>query len=270
MRGGILSRRDSAFMKKSEIILNRIVLIVGILCILYYVVLGLSYRFGQSLQFLWLVVGGLCIARFILWTVLDRTGKSLPWGLVIPGRILIAAALVFFFVVEGMIFAGSRMTPIPGQDYIIVLGARVDDSGRPSPVLRNRIVAAADYMKANPQTIAVLTGGKGSDEKVSEAQCIYNELTAMGIDSQLLIMEERASDTEENLRFSHEIIGDDDANVSVVTNDFHVFRARCIARKQEWNVNAVPVPTSIVSFPHYMMREFIGVVVETLQGKLVL
>lgn len=254
-------------MKRIGIVINILVLLIGLACIGYYLALGLSVRFGQSLMILWPVIGGACVARFIIWTVIYSTDRYPPRGIVIALRALILLGLVFFFTVEGIILSGGSMKAQPGLKHIVVLGAKVNGT-QPSGALRNRIQRAADYMKENPETVAVLTGGKGEDEGISEAQCMFEGMTARGIDPARLILEEQATDTAENLRYSRALIGETDSPVGIVTNDFHMFRALCLARKQSWNTVGIPVATTAISFPHYMLREFVGVVYETLRGNL--
>jgi len=253
-------------MSNIEKTINIIVLVLGVGMIAYYLALGFAVRFGQSLQFMWLLVGALCILRALFWILCEKYGWHPPRMIVIPGRILICALLALFFAVEGIILAAGFTAPQQGLDYIVVLGARVN--GRePSGALRNRIAAAADYLESNPDTIAVLSGGQGSDEDISEAQCMYENLTAMGVDPDRLILEDRSTDTSENLVFSRAFIPED-SSVGLVTNNFHIFRSLALARALEWDVAGVPVETSMLSMPHYLMREFIGVAYDGVRGNL--
>ena len=249
---------------KASPVINILFLIAGIAMIVYYILLGVFVRFGQSLQFLWLAVGLLCVARFFFWL----KPKKFPKGLLIFIRSCVGALVALFIAVEGIILFGCMMTPVQDLDCIIVLGARVN--GRePSGALRNRIEVAGEYLEANPDTIAILSGGQGSDEEISEAQCMYENLTAMGIDPERLIMEDNSTDTSENMRFSRELIPEGAQNIGIVTNNFHIFRSLAIARAEGLeNISGVPVPTSLLSYPHYMMREFIGVAWDFVRGNL--
>ena len=245
-------------------IVNHIVLALGIAMIAYYLALGIFVRFGQSLQFLWLIGGISCIARFAFWSWADRAGKLPASPLLLPLRIAFLAAVALFLIAELLILAPGLRDAPSGLDCIVVLGARVN--GRePSGALRNRIEVAGEYLEANPDTIAVLSGGQGSDEEISEAQCMYEKLTARGIDPARLILEDKSTDTSENLRFSRELVPEG-ASVGLVTNNFHICRALGLARGLNWDVQGIPVATSLLSFPHYMMREFIGVVYDGLRG----
>ena len=249
---------------KASPIINALFLIAGLMMIAYYIMLGVSVRFGQSLQFLWLVVGLLCIARFCFWL----KPKKFPRGLLIFIRGCVAALLILFFAVEGIIFFGGMKTPEPMLDCIIVLGAKVN--GRePSGALRNRIDRAGEYLEENPDTVAVLSGGQGSDEEISEAQCMYERLIQRGIDPERLIMEDNSTDTSENMRFSRELLPENTETIGIVTNNFHMFRSLAIARREGLeNISGVPVATSLISYPHYMMREFIGVAYDFIRGNM--
>lgn len=255
-------------MKKSGRILNNIILIAGVAMIAYYLALGLAVRFGQSLQFLWLIAGLLCIGRYFYWRHVDRSGKYPPRRPVQVLRILFCIALIVFLLAEAAIL-GTGLTAAPaGLDCIVVLGMRVN--GRePSGGLRNRIAEGVEYLKANPETIAILSGGQGPDEEISEAQCMYEHMVAAGIDPARLILEDKSTDTSENLRFSRELMPDGIESIGIVTNDFHICRALALAKGLGWeNVHGVSVATTLLSLPHYLMREFIGIAYDGLQGNL--
>lgn len=253
-------------MKKSGRIVNIAILILGVLMIAYYLALGIAVRFGQAQQYLWLVAGLLCIGRSLYWMWADRNGRRPPRWLIITVRSCVAVGLAVVLAGEAFILSAGLRTPTPGLDYIVVLGAKVNGT-QPSGALRNRIRVAGEYLQANPETLAVLSGGQGPDEGISEAQCMFENLIAMGIDADRLQLEDQSTDTMENLRFSRALIPED-ASVGLVTNNFHIFRALALARNMGWEVEGIPVATSLLSLPHYLMREFIGVGYEWVRGNL--
>ncbi len=109
-----------------------------------------------------------------------------------------AIFLLYGAVVTGAILLACSDTPAPNATAV-VLGAQVKGTN-PSVILYGRIQAAERYLQENPEAKAVLTGGKGSDEQISEADCMYNVMVAEGIDPQRLIKEDKATDTKENDR----------------------------------------------------------------------
>ena len=153
-------------------------------------------------------------------------------------------------------------------DYLIVLGAHVDGTLLTLALLE-RTRRALEYLKANPGTKAVLSGGKGKGEEISEARAMYDYLTANGIEGSRLILEDRSVNTKENLSFSLEKIGNRDASVGVVTNNFHVFRGVAIGKKCGCR-KIYPVPSKYRSWRLliYIPREILAVIKDKLVGNL--
>lgn len=181
-------------------------------------------------KWLWRIVNG-CFAAFVL------------YGAALTGFIL---------------FAAAKQPQQPST--VVLLGAKVSAGGRPTLILDGRITAAEKYMNEHPDANAVLTGGKGSDENISEAQCMYNELVSRGIDPKRLYIEDRATDTVENFKYSWSIIGDNglSKNLAVVTDGFHQFRAGVIAKKQGIgdSIGSVSAETKWEFIPTYIVREW--------------
>ena len=159
----------------------------------------------------------------------------------------------------------SDMTPLPA-DAVIVLGAGVNGT-EPSLSLRTRLDKAVDYLERWPDIPAVLTGGTGYGEEISEAACMYDYLTAHGVEPGRLILEDQASNTAENFAFSWELLteaGVDPAEgrVAVVTNDFHIARSELIAAREGYgDVAGIPAPLPWVHLEiNYTLREAFAMV----------
>ena len=147
-----------------------------------------------------------------------------------------------------VINVGSSDPSALPADGVVVLGAGVNGT-QPSLSLYTRLTAALDYLEENPDVPVVLTGGLGYGEEITEARCMYDWLTARGVDPARLIMEEQAGNTAENFAFSKELLeeqGIDPAEnlVAVVTNDFHIARSRLIAARQGYG-HAFGVPAKL-------------------------
>ena len=93
---------------------------------------------------------------------------------------------------------------------------------------------------------------------------MYNELTKMGIDGSRVWMEDQATSTFENLKFSMALIeaqtGARPASVGIVSSEYHLFRAGLFADAQ--NVESLGIPAT-TTWPHlrvnYFIREIIAV-----------
>ena len=177
------------------------------------------------------------------------------------------AFLIYTVAVSGfMIYA---MTAKPAADSTaVVLGAQVKPWGA-SSLLRQRIDAAQTYLEENPATVAVVTGGKGSDEPMSEAQCMHDELVKAGIAEERIVMEDKATNTYENLRFSLALIREKELSpdLAIITDSYHQLRARIIAKKADSSLNIGAVNAhnnhvGLAAYPTYFVREWLAIPVE--------
>lgn len=146
---------------------------------------------------------------------------------------------------------------------VIVLGCRVYGE-RPSLMLTERLKAAYDYLIDNTDSMCIVSGGQGSDEDISEAECMYRYLTDKGISKERLYKEERSTSTKENLIYSKEILEryQLNPNIAIVTNEFHEYRAGKIAKKLGLEYSAVPSRTAWWLLPTYYVRELYAIFFE--------
>ncbi len=176
---------------------------------------------------------------------------------------LFGLVLCVCFVTLAIIIHASMGSPDTNCSYIVVLGAKVNGTS-PSISLSDRIDAAYHYLTENPETIAILSGGQGADEGISEAQCMYNYLTKMGIDGNRLLLEDKATSTWENIQFSLDIIeektGTRPASIGLLSSEYHLFRASLFAK--DCGVTAIGIPAKTSWFTlklNYFTREVAGV-----------
>ena len=146
-----------------------------------------------------------------------------------------------------------NVKPVKNLDYIIVLGAQVKESG-PSIVLRYRLDRAVSYLKENDNTLVIVSGGQGANEKATEASVMKEYLVNNGINENRIIIEDKSNTTKENLINSKKITRDN-KSIGIVTNNFHMYRALLIGKK--YKVNAVGIPSKSNSYylPNNLLRE---------------
>ncbi|MDE7282292.1 MAG: YdcF family protein, partial [Lachnospiraceae bacterium] len=177
--------------------------------------------------------------------------------------------MLLFVVVEGCIISGFMAKGEKNLDYIIVLGAKVRQDG-PSAVLKYRLDKAYDYLIENENTICIVSGGQGTNEPFSEAKGMYDYLTGRGIAPQRIIMEDKATDTSENIAFSMEFLDKENDSVGIVTNNFHVFRGVHLAKHQGIkSVCGISANSDVFFLLNNMLREFAGVMKDLIYGNLI-
>lgn len=186
-------------------------------------------------------------AFFVLWHCLlkRKIARRILFSVAILGVLAIAVA-------EIPVIAASRGDDDASAPYLVVLGAGVNGNV-PSLSLVDRLKAAAVYLEAHPNAVAILSGGQGDGESIAESKAMFDWLTARGIDPARLIQEDKATSTEENLAFSFDIIrarGDDPADgVAIVSSEYHLYRAKQMAKKQG------AIPYGVAAQTHYWTLE---------------
>ncbi len=186
-------------------------------------------------------------------------GKTL-WRIVV---VLVCIGFAYFIAVEVPIVKNARTDPDPGREYLIVLGAAVHGEN-PSLAMVHRVEGAQAYLEQYPDSIAIVSGGQGDGEAVSEAQAMYKLLTEGGIAPERIIMEDKSTSTTENLENSFAIIramgGEPDGNTAIVSSPYHLFRAKSMAALQGVTAAGVAAPAGYpLTTLNYFIREAFGV-----------
>ena len=218
--------------------------------------LGLFFRFALRGYVYW---GYACF--FLIALILAH--RFLPvvlWRIVLG---LTCLGLVYFCIVEVPIIKNARTDHDPERPYLVVLGAAVYGD-QPSLTLVRRLEGARDYLLAYPESVAIVSGGMGKGENITEAQAMHDWLVSEGIAEDRILLEPRATSTQENLSFSFDIIrsrGDDpDGNVAIVSSAYHLFRAKSMAKLQGVNAVGVAAPWGYpMVMLNYFIREAFGV-----------
>ncbi len=127
---------------------------------------------------------------------------------------------------------GSRDNVTFNEDALIVLGKGLD--GDKVPVnLAKRLDKAIEYHRKNPKALLVVSGGKGSEDKLSEAQAMYDYLVSKGVCEDVIVKEDKSTTTYENFVFSGEILKEklgEDYSVAFTSNRFHIYRSEKLAK----------------------------------------
>lgn len=223
--------------------------------------------FGTYFFLIWGGIGAACLGLGAL-VGNRKLMAAIPKPVKVAVGALVCAGAVTFCAVEGMILSEYGASAAPGADYCIVLGAQWKPSG-PSAVLRKRLDKAVEYLKANPDTKVIVSGGKGANEPMAEAQGMYGYLVQAGIEEERILLEDKSRSTYENLVYSGGLLDKENDRVVIVTNNFHVFRALGIARKQNYGkVEGLAADSVLGMGPNNLLREFLGVLKDFAVGNL--
>lgn len=212
----------------------------------------LGYRFSSLICF---ALAGLSVACGVCRLLPSPIGGILLAVI----NICVALGILVVGITEIFIIRAALRKPAMECSHIIVLGCLVRSDG-PSRALSDRIHAAADYLKAHPQTVAIVSGGQGIDEPCTEAGCMYEHLVKLGIDPARIMVEDKATSTWENLRFSLALLDAPPQSLGILSSCYHMYRTSLLARRLGITAQFIPAKTS--SIPHaidHFLREAAGV-----------
>lgn len=178
-----------------------------------------------------------------------------------------AVVLIGLLIIEGIIVTCPKKNT-ENSDYILVLGAGLRNGTEPSLTLAYRLDAAKECIDSYKNSgKIVVSGGKGSDEKLAESEAMKKYLVQHGISEDRILIENKSSTTSENFKFSKDIIESDsgrsidEVNVKIVTTGFHAFRSRILAMKNGYkHVTNYSSPTVWYLIPVNYVRESFAVV----------
>lgn len=181
--------------------------------------------------------------------------------------IILLLCILLAIIISGMMI--FKMNNHPSEpNNIIVLGCKVKGT-KPSLMLKRRLDTAYEYLLENKDVIAIVSGGKGSDEQISEAQCMKEYLVSKGISESRIIMEDKSTSTFENFKFSKDILKERNLStdtITVVTDGYHQLRASMIAKKLDFKTYSISGYTSWYLLPTYFVREWFGIVYQFMFG----
>ena len=221
-------------------------LYLGIICLLYYIcICAVMRKWNSTFSRFWLVAGSFFV--FIHWFMNPVL------------KVFFVAIVTFFLCTEMMILQKMFLKPKDELKYVIVLGAKVNGT-MVSESLRRRLDRTLTYMKENPNTKAIVSGSQLGGEVITEAEAMKRYLVEAGIDENRIIKEENSYTTEQNLRFSKELIPDIAESVGIITSNYHVYRAICYAKKLGYQeVHGISASTHPVLLINYLVREFFAI-----------
>ncbi|MGE0548419.1 MAG: YdcF family protein [Kofleriaceae bacterium] len=136
----------------------------------------------------------------------------------------------------------ETITPI-ARDAIVVLGAPLGPRDSLTPVLAERVTAAAALWQQGGAPVIVATGGVTHGARLAEADVIADALRAAGVADPVV---ERASlTTLDNARKTAELLLPAKRSVWLITQPFHMRRAERLFRGAGFDAHAWPIRDSL-------------------------
>ncbi len=133
-------------------------------------------------------------------------------------------------------------------DVIVVLGARVQADGQPSPSLARRAAHAVVLYRRGLAPAILCSGGISNAAPVSEAAAACGRAVTLGVPPWATLLEQRATSTEENALYSAAEMQRHGWHTAVlVTDGYHLYRA-ALAFEHE-GITVYPSPAQATAGP---------------------
>ncbi|WP_423364656.1 YdcF family protein [Mycoplasma sp. P36-A1] len=239
-------------------------LILSYLITLFYSFIELIKKEGRSFSHsLSLVVAFMLLANIIIIPQLNTVLKN-KFFLILSN--LITAYISYFFFMLFIFFVSSLINIYYPRKkeykYIIVLGSGLIKD-KITPLLKSRIeLGISEYKRIinnGYSTKIIVSGGKGFDEQIPEAEAMAKYIIGQHIPENDIIIENKSKNTYENLLFSSKLMSSSKDSNLIVTNKFHLFRALILSRKLHLNSDGAGSKTKLYFSINALIREFIGV-----------
>lgn len=205
----------------------------------------------NSFYIFWMLLSAILVGIVLL---NQKLAWQLPKFIKSIFYVLLGVFIISFTWVQ--IGIGSHFKDKIGREkkYILVLGNAISEN-KPSQTLKYRLDEAYDYLKKY-DSICIVTGGKSDGEKHSEARVMKDYLVKKGIDEKRILMEERSTNTKENMVLSQELIPSD-SDIGIITSDTHLYRSLFIAEKEGLkNISGHAAKTQTPLYINNMTREY--------------
>ena len=220
--------------------------------------------------------------------------KVLPkWlkGVLCAGMSFFLATYIAFFSYSLATAASSkaRFDALPEDEQLTVMifgcYVRGEEPGR---TLTTRLDAALSLLKRYPNADCIVSGGQGSNEAISEAEAMRRYLVSCGIAEERITLEDRSTNTSENLEYTFAILTGSESDGSAastpgspassnstdsarsvdtdgrrlvgVSSEYHLPRIRMLSRALGREIETYPAyDANIGNTLIHTLREYMGV-----------
>lgn len=169
----------------------------------------------------------------------------------------IGIIIIYVAAASYLMIAAAQEKPQRNAEYVLILGARVYED-RLSLTLKARMDKGIEYLRENPETKVIVSGGKGANEVIKEATAMKQYLLEKGIKEERIFVEDQSTSTYENIQYSMEKFHISKA--VLISNDFHIYRAKFIAKRLGLETEGLAAPTPWKAKAKSYAREYFAII----------
>ena len=169
----------------------------------------------------------------------------------------------------GVALRAAKHIPAFDKDCIVIHGSKIRDDGGLTKLLQERADRAVEFSRMQKEAtgkdiVFIPSGGKGTDEIISEADAIKNYLVGIGIPDDHILAEDKSVNTLENIKFSYQLmkerLGGSEPNMAISTTNYHVCRAGMYASELGIKAEGIGSRTKRYFWVNAFIREFVATI----------
>ncbi|MHB1153253.1 MAG: YdcF family protein [Eubacteriales bacterium] len=166
-------------------------------------------------------------------------------------KLVLCVGMCFYMLTFSIFFIHIYLMPEADLVYddssvVVVFGCRTYGM-TPGRTLSSRLECAYKILENNTSMMCVVSGGKGPNETVTEAESMRVYLINRGIEPERIYIEDKSHNTIENIEYTLNLL---DANnlcestIIGVSSIYHLPRIRMLAENFNLSIITVPANTS--------------------------
>ncbi len=249
--------------KLSHRVFNYILLLLGAIGVIDFVVLVIMAKAVLNFGIIFPGAVGICLIVYALLRIYNKGNIIKNSVLRKLTTIIIICFVVSFLLVQVLIIVSAQTDENVQVDYLVILGAGLKGD-QITLTFRNRLDKGLEFLSKHPSAKVVVTGGQGVGETISEAEAMERYLVQKGIDIDRIIKEDKATSTMENFKYSKKILqsidNKNEYRIMVITNEFHMFRSKMLAKRNGFIPYGMPAKTNIYILPNSCIREYFALI----------
>lgn len=179
--------------------------------------------------------------------------------------LLVFTVFYFSFLVLSFVIYSVFIQIMPHRmnfNYVIIHGCGLIGGEKLSKLLSDRVDKAIEiYSRCKNKPVIIPSGGKGEDEKLSEAEAMKNYLLEHGIPAEHILLENKSATTRENLINSKNLIDvrEGKKKTALVSSNYHIYRCLRLAKEVGLKCTGIGARVAFYYWPSALIREFIAI-----------
>ena len=172
--------------------------------------------------------------------------------------------ILYFILFYGLLIIVSSIDFNNGNaDYMILFGSGLKQNKETFTMIK-RVNRASLYLLRNPDCKVICTGGITGNNTISEAEIMSKLLKDRHIEDKRMILENKATDTLENIKYSLDLI-EKDKKIVLCSSDYHILRCKLLALRHGVKTHSIFSQSNIIELLIHILLEEVFIIYDLIR-----